>query len=110
MNRAARSACRGIVFGVAASLATASSAIAGGLERPNGISARAVGQGGAFCAIADDATAWHWNPGAAALTAPSVMVGAEVVIAPRSYVPIDAAGVRGPAQEPETPIVPLPSL
>lgn len=110
MNRAARSACRGIVCGVAASLATASSALAGGLERPNGISARAVGQGGAFCAIADDATAWHWNPGAAALTAPSVLVGAEVVIAPRSYVPIDAAGVRGPAQEPETPIVPLPSL
>jgi hypothetical protein len=83
---------------------------AGGLERPNGISARAVGQGGAFCAVADDGTAWHWNPGAPALNSPTATIGAELVIAPRSYVPIDAAGTRGDAQSPDTPIVPVPSL
>ncbi|MBK9034406.1 MAG: outer membrane protein transport protein [Myxococcales bacterium] len=94
----------------AALIAATGVAAAGGLERPNGISARAVAQGGAFCAVADDATAWHWNPGAAAFGAPAVMIGGELVIAPRTYVPIDAAGVRGPAQSPDTPIVPVPSI
>lgn len=83
---------------------------AGGLERPNGIGARAVGQGGAFAAVADDATAWHWNPGAAALAAPGFVLGGELIIAPRTYVPIDADGNRGEAQSPETPIVPAPAL
>lgn len=90
--------------------AAATAAHAGGVERPNAIGARAVGQGGAFVAIADDATAWHWNPGAAALSLPGVTIGAELVIAPRSYVPIDAAGTRGPAQSPSTPVIPAPAL
>lgn len=96
-----------VVVSLGAAFATAS---AGGLERPNGISARAVGQGGAFCAIADDATAWHWNPGAAALASPQATFGGELVIAPRSYVPIDASGTRGPAQSPDTPVIPVPAL
>jgi len=101
-------------LGLAAALLAAASAPrvahAGGPERPNGISARAVGQGGAFCAVADDGTAWHWNPGAPALNSPTATIGAELVIAPRSYVPIDAAGTRGAAQSPDTPIVPVPSI
>lgn len=101
--RAALAATAGLV-------ATAGLAHAGGLERPNAIAARAIGQGGAFVAIADDATAWHWNPGAAALAAANVVVGGELVIAPRSYTPIDAAGVRGPTQAPDTPVAPVPTL
>ena len=31
---------------------------------PVGSGARAIGQGGAFIAVADDATAASWNPGA----------------------------------------------
>lgn len=91
-------------------LATTGTAHAGGVERPNGIGARAVGQGGAFAAIADDATAWHWNPAGAALAAPNVVVGGELVIAPRSYLPIDADGTRGDVQRPDTPIVPAPAI
>lgn len=83
---------------------------AGGLERPDGIGARAVGQGGAFVAVADDATAWHWNPAGPALAAPNLVLGGELIIAPRRYVPIDAAGTRGAAQEPDTPILPAPAL
>lgn len=94
----------------AALVAAAGTARAGGLERPNGIGARAVGQGGAFVAVADDATAWHWNPGAAALTPPSLVLGGELVIAPRSYTPIDAAGTRGEPQSPDTPIAPIPTV
>jgi len=90
--------------------AIAGTAHAGGVERPNGIGAGAVGQGGAFVAVADDATAWHWNPAAPAFAPPSVVVGAELVVAPRSYVPIDADGNRGPAQSPDTPVVPAPVL
>ena len=100
----ARATIAAIVVGFAAD------AHAGGVERPNGIGARAVGQGGAFAAIADDATAWHWNPAAAALAAPNVVLGGELVIAPRSYVPIAADGTRGAPQSPATPIVPVPAL
>jgi long-chain fatty acid transport protein len=87
-----------------------STAVAGGLARPNNLSARGVSLGGAFVAVADDATAWHFNPAGTAFAEPAVHLGAELVIAPRTYVPVDAAGNRGPAQKPETPIVPLPAL
>lgn len=91
-------------------LVVTGTARAGGVERPSGIGARAVGQGGAFAAVADDATAWHWNPGAAALAAPNLLLGGELVIAPRTYTPIDADGNRGAAQSPDTPVVPLPAI
>ncbi|MEZ4401578.1 MAG: outer membrane protein transport protein [Kofleriaceae bacterium] len=99
-----------VVAALAVVTVSSGAAVAGGLERPASVGARAVGQGGAFCAIADDATAWQWNPGAAALAAPSVTVGGELVIAPRSYVPIDASGARGATQAPDTPIAGLPVL
>lgn len=93
-----------------ATLAAAAPAAAGGIERPTGIGARAVGQGGAFVAVADDATAWHWNPAAAAFAPPHLLLGGELVIAPRSYTPIDADGNRGPTQSPDTPVVPVPAI
>ncbi len=83
---------------------------AGGLARPNQLSAHGLSLGGAFVAVADDATAWHFNPSGTAFARPSVHIGAELVIAPRSYTPIDAAGVRGETQSPNTPIIPLPAL
>ncbi len=87
-----------------------SAASAGGVARPNNISARGVSLGGAFVAVADDATAWHFNPAGPAFAAPGVHLGFELVIAPRSFVPIAEDGTRGPAEEPDTPIVPLPAL
>jgi hypothetical protein len=64
---------------------------AGGLSRPNVLSARGVGLGGAFSAIADDPTALHYNPaGLAAITGIDIMIGGELVIAPRTYRPIFA--------------------
>ena len=107
MSRAV--AGRLVGLGLAAALAPAT-AHAGGLARPNIISARGVGMGGAFVPIADDPTAMHFNPAGAAFAPDAVHLGAELVIAPRSYTPIDADGVRGEAQEPETPVVPLPAL
>ena len=84
---------------------------AGGLARPNLISARGVGMGGATVATTADATALHFNPaGLSAVTGTEVLVGGELIIAPRTYVPIDADGNRGDAQSPQTPVVPLPSL
>ncbi len=83
---------------------------AGGLARPNQLSARGLSLGGAFVAVADDATAWHFNPSGTAFASPGIHLGAELVIAPRVYTPIDAAGVRGEDQAPKTPIIPLPAL
>lgn len=80
---------------------------AGGLARPNMLSARGLSLGGAFTAVADDATAWHFNPSGTVLAGPSVHLGAELVIAPRTYKPLDSAQ---PEQTPDTPIVPLPAL
>lgn len=93
-----------------AGVAGGGAAHAGGLARPNNISARGVSLGGAFVAVADDATAWHFNPAGAAFADPGLHLGAEVVIAPRTFVPVDADGNRGPVQAPDTPVVPLPAL
>lgn len=90
--------------------ATPSLAAAGGLARPNLVSARGVSLGGAFVAVADDATAWHFNPAGPAFASPGVHLGGELVIAPRTYVPVDAAGNRGAEQSPDTIIAPLPAL
>jgi long-chain fatty acid transport protein len=82
---------------------------AGGLSRPNSISARGVALGGAFTAIADDPAALHFNPAGAAWAESALMLGVELVYAPRTYTPIDASGMRGADQE-ATPLVPVPAL
>ncbi|HTL36667.1 MAG TPA: outer membrane protein transport protein [Kofleriaceae bacterium] len=82
---------------------------AGGLERPNGISARGTGLGGAFTAFADDPTAIWFNPAALDATEPQVMIGGELVYGPREYTPVAADGTRGAKQE-ATIISPVPSL
>ena len=92
----------------AALLLMATSAHAGGLQRPNAISARGVGMGGAWCAWADDATAIYFNPGALDTVKPHVLVGGELVVGPRSYTPVAADGSRGAAQE-ATVIAPVPA-
>ena len=89
-------------------LLVATSARAGGLGRPNGISAHGVGMGGAFTAWADDATAVYFNPAALDVIDPHVMVGGELVVGPRSYTPIADDGSRGDAQK-ATAVAPLPS-
>lgn len=94
------------VLVVLAGLTTA--AHAGGLGRPNGISARGTGMGGAWTAWVDDATAVWFNPAALSEAAPQVDVGGELVIGPRSYTPIADDGTRGAKQE-ATVIAPLPS-
>jgi long-chain fatty acid transport protein len=82
---------------------------AGGLGRPNGISARGVGLGGAFTALADDATALYFNPGALADVDPQVDAGGELVVGPRSYTPVDPTGAKGPKQS-ATVVAPVPTL
>lgn len=92
-------------------------AYAGGLARPNVVSARGIGMGAAFSAVADDPTALHYNPaGIARLTQSHIMIGGEFVVAPRTYTPIyaDDTCTTTPAkcrpQSPTSPIRPLPSL
>jgi len=97
------------VAAAALAIAPAGSAVAGGLARPNPISARGVGMGGAFTALADDVTALHFNPAALAYVEPVVTVGGELVIAPRRYIPLNPDGTDGAAQK-TTPIVPVPTL
>jgi long-chain fatty acid transport protein len=82
---------------------------AGGLERPNQISARGVGLGGAFTGIADDGSAWYFNPAGAAFADDTLMIGGEFVYAPRSFTPVDASGTRGATQS-ATAASPVPSL
>ena len=84
-------------------------AYAGGTVRPNGISARGVGFGGAWAAWADDATAIYFNPGALDAVASHVMLGAEYIYGPRQFVPVSADGTRGAPQE-TTVQSPVPSL
>ncbi len=97
--------------GSVALLTIAATAHAGGLGRPNIISARAFGYGGAFTAIADDPSALHFNPAGMALQdEDGFLVGGEIIVAPRSYTPIDAMGVKGPAQKPHNTPNPLPVL
>src|SRR3954468_21516568 len=95
-------------FALLAALLAAGTAHAGGLGRPNNISARGVGMGGAWTAFADDATAVWFNPAALSDIDPQVNVGAEVVVGPRSYTPVADDGTRGPAQK-ATVVAPLPS-
>lgn len=85
-----------------------STAHAGGLGRPNGISARGVGMGGAWTAFVDDSTAVWFNPGALSDVEPQANVGAEVVVGPRTFTPVADDGTRGPAQE-ATVVAPVPS-
>jgi long-chain fatty acid transport protein len=87
----------------------ASTAHAGGIERPNGISARGTGMGGAWTAFADDASAVFFNPAALDQADAQVDVGGELVVGPRSYTPVADDGSRGP-QQTATAIAPVPSL
>jgi long-chain fatty acid transport protein len=82
---------------------------AGGLERPNGVSARGVGMGGAWAAWVDDATAVFFNPAALSYAAPEVSIGGELVLGPRSYTPLNPDGSAGAKQTSST-TQPLPSL
>lgn len=91
------------------SLLIAGAAHAGGIARPNQISARGVGLGGAFAGIADDGSAWYFNPAGAAWADDIVMIGGEFVYAPRSYTPVDASGTQGEKQS-ATAASPVPSL
>ena len=86
----------------------ASAAHAGGLGRPNIISARGAGMGGAWTAWADDASAVYFNPAALDDADQQVDVGAEVVVGPRSYTPVADDGTRGAAQK-ATVVAPVPS-
>lgn len=86
-----------------------STAYAGGTVRPNSISARGVGMGGAWAAWADDATAIYFNPGALDTVNSHVMLGGEFVIGPRSYTPLAADGTYGEPQK-MTIASPVPSL
>jgi long-chain fatty acid transport protein len=105
-----RARAAGLAAAAVAALLAPRPAAAGGFGRPNSISARGVGFAGAFTAIADDPTALHYNPaGLGFLSANDVQVGLELVVAPRTFVPIDAAGERGASQD-ATPVAPLPSL
>ena len=87
----------------------AGTATAGGLGRPNSISARGVGMGGAWVVWADDSSAVYFNPAAMSEAEPQINIGAELVIGPRSYTPVADDGTRGPAQE-ATVVAPVPSV
>ena len=90
-------------------LAAAGSAQAGGLQRPNGISARGTGMGGAWNVWADDGTAVYFNPAALDNAEEEIEVGGEFVYGPRSYTPILDDGTKGLAQK-TTVSAPLPVL
>src|SRR5262245_51719450 len=77
------------------------SAHAGGIGRPNPISARSIGMGGAFTAVADDPSALHFNPAGLALQPrDGFLFGGELIFAPRTYTPITDANGRGEDQSP----------
>ena len=107
-----------VLAGIAcAAIACPPLAHAGGLARPTPVSARGVGMGGAFSAIADDPTALHFNPaGIARLRKSHIMIGGEFVVAPRTYKPITDDCTADPSraecreQSPTAPVRPLPSL
>lgn len=90
-------------------LALTGTASAGGLARPNGLSARGVGMGGAFVAIADDPTAVFFNPAALDAQPAQIMLGGELVYGPRTYTPVAADGTRGPEQSTSV-TAPVPSI
>lgn len=87
----------------------AGTAHAGGLGRPNNISARGVGMGGAWNTWVDDATAVWFNPAALSEIEPQLDLGGEVVVGPRSYTPVADDGTRGPAQK-ATVVAPVPAI
>lgn len=84
-------------------------AYAGGTSRPNLISARGVGIGGAFTGIADDPTAVYFNPAGLDDLQSQVMVGGELVYGPRSYIPMKADGTTGAAQATSV-VAPVPAI
>lgn len=84
-------------------------AFAGGTVRPNGISARGVSMGGTWAAWADDPTAIYFNPGALDAIEPQVMLGAEFVLGPRKFTPLEDDGTTGEPQR-TTIASPVPSL
>src|SRR6476469_8872344 len=86
-----------------------STAYAGGTSRPNLISARGVGIGGAFTGIADDVTAVYFNPAALDDLESQAMIGAELVYGPRSYKPLNNDGTTGPAQSTSV-VAPVPAI
>lgn len=81
---------------------------AGGLARPNGISARGTGMGGAWSAWVDDPTALWFNPAALSEIEPQLQLGGELVLGPRTYTPVASDGTRGPDQS-TTVVAPLPT-
>jgi long-chain fatty acid transport protein len=120
METAMATRTRSFLSGGVAAIALASlvaPARAGGLARPNPVSARSVGMGGAFSAVADDPTALHFNPAGLALqTRSNVLIGGEFVVAPRTYDPnfetcdTDPSNAICQSQSPTSPVRPLPSL
>ncbi len=68
---------------------------AGGIGRPNTNGARAVGMGGAYNAVADDALSIYHNPaGLARMSRADLVLGAELVFIIRKYTPIGGAPQR----------------
>jgi long-chain fatty acid transport protein len=94
---------------LASLLAAPSLAHAGGLSRPFNGSAASSGMAGAFGAIADDPSCLSANPAGCAYVDPGILVSLDVVYAPRSYVPIDAAGTEGPAED-AAAVAPAPTI
>ncbi|MBI4511261.1 MAG: outer membrane protein transport protein [Deltaproteobacteria bacterium] len=73
----------------AAFMLTPIAAGAAGLGRPTVTSARAYGFGGAFTAVADDATALHYNPAGLALQPrDSILLGLQLALPIREYTPM----------------------
>jgi long-chain fatty acid transport protein len=98
-----------ITIALAGSAAIGSGAHAGGVSRPFNGSAASSGMAGAFGAIADDPSCLTANPAGCGFAAPGALVSLDVVYAPRSYVPIDAEGTRGDAQD-AAAVAPAPTL
>ncbi|CAN5873603.1 outer membrane protein transport protein [soil metagenome] len=94
---------------ILASVLPSGAAHAGGLGRPNNISSRGVGMGGAWTAWVDDATAVWFNPAALSDVEPQIDVGAEVVVGPRTFTPVADDGTRGAPQK-ATVVAPVPSI